>query len=793
MNLLIPSFFSIFFIFQFSFFGVSQEEWIKSDLQFMKCFVENNGQINPIYGEKILFTAHFNQSTYYFIKDGFYVVKKESLNESIAKSRKVQEKLNSKAVDKQEDKVIKYKTSSFSFKLISTNESKNIFGDELTKHTFSYGIFSNSKAPQTIKANAYSKLIYKNVYSGIDLVFEFPKNKAGLKYYFVLKPGSNPSSIKIDFPDSKIEKLNNCQVKINTDIGVFYDQIDSVYLFHSGKKIECAYTLNKNQIGFDLNFEFTKEKTIIDPWLHDSISNSSHRVYDVDYDSDYNVYALYETDFYNPKLIKFSPSGDPIWVYTPIFDSGYHGDFAIDRVTNNIFLVEGFNPSGARVVKIDKHTNQLAFFSGDLLFAEMWRISFSNCTRQAVIAGGGTSNPTYQTCFLDTNLTNMTMVQYVNTSNCCHDVNMLALDENGYCYQVTNNSSAQDGLFDNHLVKLPLPNLLPIEYNVPTGYHLQEIYTNAYYNDNAVEYENGYNGIATAGKKVYTYDSYRVKKWDGQNGNLISMLQITPYSSDSTFLIHWGGIAVDVCQNLYVGNKNNVLQYDSSFNLINTYVFPDSITDIMLGTNGNLFVSGYNFVATINPIGNLSCNYNYINIYAEIIEADCNNKGTASINIIGGTPPYDIVWNTIPIQTGITASDLDPGEYIVTVNDFQCQGFKISDTVVIGGATNLTELLEISQKTNVFTPNDDLTNEMYFPFENFAYIISHGKFDKYNFVILNRWGNVVFETDNLYEGWSGKTADGVSAQDGVYYWKLEIQNECDTSPLLINGFLHLVR
>ncbi|MEL6853048.1 MAG: hypothetical protein AAFP92_31345, partial [Bacteroidota bacterium] len=50
-------------------------------------------------------------------------------------------------------------------------------------------------------------------------------------------------------------------------------------------------------------------------------------------------------------------------------------------------------------------------------------------------------------------------------------------------------------------------------------------------------------------------------------------------------------------------------------------------------------------------------------------DPDCNNYGVASVNASGGTGPYSYSWNTVPVQTGSQAANLDPGAYVVTVTD----------------------------------------------------------------------------------------------------------------------------
>jgi len=68
---------------------------------------------------------------------------------------------------------------------------------------------------------------------------------------------------------------------------------------------------------------------------------------------------------------------------------------------------------------------------------------------------------------------------------------------------------------------------------------------------------------------------------------------------------------------------------------------------------------------------------------------------------------------------------------------------------------------------NVFTPNNDLINDVFVP-THMKNIISS------NLIIVNRWGDVVFKSKNLMEGWNGES-NGYESNDGVYFWKLQYE------------------
>ena len=71
---------------------------------------------------------------------------------------------------------------------------------------------------------------------------------------------------------------------------------------------------------------------------------------------------------------------------------------------------------------------------------------------------------------------------------------------------------------------------------------------------------------------------------------------------------------------------------------------------------------------------------------------------------------------------------------------------------------NLNEELNIP---NVFTPNQDGVND--------TYMISGKGITEFSIVIVNRWGNVIFESNDILISWDG-TSNGQPCQDGVYFY-----------------------
>jgi len=86
---------------------------------------------------------------------------------------------------------------------------------------------------------------------------------------------------------------------------------------------------------------------------------------------------------------------------------------------------------------------------------------------------------------------------------------------------------------------------------------------------------------------------------------------------------------------------------------------------------------------------------------------------------------------------------------------------------------------------NVFTPNGDGANDEF-------YFTIRGA-QCFNCNIYNRWGMLVYQSDNIKQGWDGKIQQtGELASDGTYYYLL---NYCDykNDSYQLAGFLELIR
>lgn len=92
---------------------------------------------------------------------------------------------------------------------------------------------------------------------------------------------------------------------------------------------------------------------------------------------------------------------------------------------------------------------------------------------------------------------------------------------------------------------------------------------------------------------------------------------------------------------------------------------------------------------------------------------------------------------------------------------------------------------------NSFTPDNDEYNQTFLPIFTSGFDI----FD-YQFMVFNRWGEMVFESYDVTIGWKGTYgADGTESicQEGVYTWKIEFKTIKNDERKMIVGHVNLIR
>jgi gliding motility-associated-like protein len=111
----------------------------------------------------------------------------------------------------------------------------------------------------------------------------------------------------------------------------------------------------------------------------------------------------------------------------------------------------------------------------------------------------------------------------------------------------------------------------------------------------------------------------------------------------------------------------------------------------------------------------------------------------------------------------------------------------------IGCSDSITQLISYEEGLiyyipNTFTPDQDEHNQSWKP------IFTSG-FDPYNFnlKVFNRWGEIVWETNNVNIGWDGTYGTSTHVQEGVYTWEINFKLKQDDNRKVISGSVNLIK
>lgn len=84
---------------------------------------------------------------------------------------------------------------------------------------------------------------------------------------------------------------------------------------------------------------------------------------------------------------------------------------------------------------------------------------------------------------------------------------------------------------------------------------------------------------------------------------------------------------------------------------------------------------------------------------------------------------------------------------------------------------------------NIFTPNADGLNDLY--------LVDGKGILEVKMNIFNRWGQLIFETEQMKTGWDGRTNSGIEVPSGTYYYVIEVTTTSKTETF--TGYLSLLR
>ena len=146
-------------------------------------------------------------------------------------------------------------------------------GEDLQQAVFSY--FKGPKKTWKTGLRTFSKIVYHDLWPGIDLVYRGTVNQ--LKYEFVVKPGADPGKIRLRYRGvESLERTANGSLSVNTPAGGFEDAPPKAWQEIEGQRVsvETAYRLDPfdpqeaaddAEFGFAIGMYDRKRPLVLDP------------------------------------------------------------------------------------------------------------------------------------------------------------------------------------------------------------------------------------------------------------------------------------------------------------------------------------------------------------------------------------------------------------------------------------------------------------------------------------------------------------------------------------------------
>lgn len=236
-------------------------------------FTENIGQ----FPEEVLFQVHTSAATIYLCQSEIVTV------------------FSQPGVEESEAEIL-----SIVANLLGANKDAIIQGEDVLPHHNNYFIGNDPDKWYTDVSN-YEAVLYKNIYSGIDLKFYSTINS--LKYDFIISPGADPSVIQIQYEGIENLLLTSAgDIQIDTNFGSIYEIKPFIYQEINGVKqeIEGQYEISEPGVfGFTIDENYNSAyPLVIDPTLAYStyLGGTDYDIgREIEVDSSGNAYIVGET------------------------------------------------------------------------------------------------------------------------------------------------------------------------------------------------------------------------------------------------------------------------------------------------------------------------------------------------------------------------------------------------------------------------------------------------------------------------------------------------------------------
>ncbi|HXB12947.1 MAG TPA: hypothetical protein VNZ45_13250, partial [Bacteroidia bacterium] len=638
----------------------------------LKAFQENKGQFKNLINDwTITYGANCGGVEVLFTSKGVLYYLPERVKMTNEKTNGVNRREPEAEKEQEAENETKYKIIYHKVAVEWENANTNPVIEARDETPYLFGKIDPDKATGIDNISGFKKLVYHNVYPGIDIEFTFHPDK-GIKYTIKVKPGYDASVLKMRYlgPDGlNLDAKGNIHIK--TPIGDIIDH--SPLTMQNGKQVNSSFQkVSGNEIKFTVAKSGNSSALVIDPWVVFPISPAKAEPMDIGMDAANNVYVL-EWDSSAMYIQKYLSTGALSWTY----DLSQYGrntaisDLAVDPLGNTYTPQSWYYTNaggGSYAMLCLSSTGTLKYFyntynnSQGIVF-ETWGTAYSPVTGN-LIECGAPNILSNQTGII--NSANGNFLGPIHTDTLFDEIAAVTIGSNGVMYGLTGNKcfcNSGAGSYTNTLVAFNISGVTPAlmwSKRIPT------------YNFQDFQQKNlagiAYNGISTGAGSIYTSDGLKLYRFNINTGSLMDSALI-PGGRDAGKLIN-SGIAVDtMCGYVYVGSRTDVQVYTTSLIPVTTLACPGLVNDIAYG-NGLVSACGStssidsSFVVQFTGQTCLSVTV------AVTSNVNCNggSEGSATVTATGGKTPYTYSWAPSGGSSS-TATGLSAGTYTVTVKD----------------------------------------------------------------------------------------------------------------------------
>ncbi|MCX6230287.1 MAG: SBBP repeat-containing protein [Bacteroidetes bacterium] len=150
--------------------------------------------------------------------------------------------------------------------LVDANSNPEIIAEDVSAEYINY---YNAVAPEcgVTKVRNYRKIIYKNIYPGIDMIFVAVSGKEkAVEYYFEVHPSADAKLIQLHYTGADQTRLIENKICVKVAHGSFTESIPASWIKETNTKVEICYkNTAKDTYTFTIPAYTNKQTLIIDP------------------------------------------------------------------------------------------------------------------------------------------------------------------------------------------------------------------------------------------------------------------------------------------------------------------------------------------------------------------------------------------------------------------------------------------------------------------------------------------------------------------------------------------------